>query len=284
MNKAINVIITILSVVSVIVILLLVFFADAFFAIDVSDNVVNITTESVNISFDTDPLILDGTSLDLMEGVVAKDESGNDVTDLVTASVVNEGNDKYIMYSVNSSDYNLETYKRGLQLKNYKGPSIALKKTTYTCDINEIDSYIISLIEAKSIKAYDGYGNDISLSVYVDPSVQIKEAGTQNVTLVVKNSLADTVKRDISIKITGTLDQSKVTISTETTSIKKNSSFSPSEYIVTAVDGDGNDITDKIIFENNVDVTTSGRYKVYYYVAGEDTDSPAATLTVVVTD
>lgn len=284
MNKAINIIVTTLSVISIAVILLLVFFADSLLAVDNSDNVITTTTQSVNISFDTDPLILDGTSIDLMQGVEAKDDSGNDVTKLVSASVVNEGNEKYVMYSVNSSDYNLETFKRGLQLKNYKGPSIAIKNTTYTCDINNIDSYIMSLIEAKSIKASDGYGNDISSNVYVDPSVQLKKAGTQNITLIVKNSLADTARKNISIKITGTLNQSKVTVSTETTSIKKNTTFTPDKYIVSAVDSEGNDITDKIVFENNVDVTTPGRYKVYYYVAGEDTESPAATLTVVVTE
>lgn len=284
MNKVIKFGVNFLAVISIITVVILICFADNLFAVDSSGNVIKNTGNSVYISFETDPLILDGTDINLMDGVTATDSQGNDVIGLVNASVVNDNEDKAIMYSVNDSDYELETTKRGLQLTNYKGPSIAIKKTTYTCDINEINSYIKSLIEAKSIVAKDGYGNDISSSVYVDPYVQIKKPGKQNIELTVKNIFSDVAKRNISITITGSLNETKVTLSTETTTVKKGTMLDPARYIVNAVDEDGKDIKDQIVFDNQVDVNTPGRYNIYYYISGKDNEIPAATLTVVVTE
>ena len=285
MGKVIKVGINIIAVLSIITVIVLVLFADDIFALDSSNNIVTTSTQSVNISFDTDPLILErNKTIDLMEGVTATDSNGNDVTDLVSASVVNENGDKVIMYSVNDSDYSLQTTKRGLQLTGYNGPGIAAEKGTYTCDINEINTYIKSLVEAGSVYAKDGYGNDISSNIYVDTSVQIKQSGKQKVTLTVKNIFADVATKDITINITGVLDETKVTLSTETTTIRKGTVLDPAKYIVTAVDSTGNDIKDQVVFQNDIDVNTPGRYKVYYYISGEDAETPVATLTVVVTE
>lgn len=284
MKKALNIIVMGLSVVSMVTIVVLVFFADTIFKVDSSSNVITVTTKSINVSFDTDPLILDGTDLNLMQGVTATNDSGEDVINLIDASVVNDNEHKLVMYSVNDSNYNLETFERGLQLKNYNGPSIAIKNTTYTCDINEIDTYISQMIEAKYILAKDGFGNDISSNVYVDPSVQVTKVGKQKITLIVKNSFADSVKKNITITVTGKLKENKVTLSTETTTVKKGNTFSPEKYVAVAVNGDGEDISDQIVYDNQVDVNTPGRYSVYYYVAEEENAEPVATLSVVVTE
>ena len=231
MRKAINVGIRALSIICMIVTIFLILFADIILKDNTVYTFITTTSESVDMTFETDPLVIDGTNLNLMQGVKAISESGDDVTDLVDAMVVNENNQKIVMYSINDSRYNLESFKRGLQLKNYKGPSISIKSagkgSRYTCDINYIDDYIYKLIVAKCIVAKDGFGNDISQNVYVDPSVQITEAGIHKITVMVKNSFADTVKNTVTIKITGELKTDEVTIATEMTTIKRGNTSPP---------------------------------------------------------
>ncbi|MCI6008366.1 immunoglobulin-like domain-containing protein [Oscillospiraceae bacterium LCP25S3_E10] len=286
MNRVIKPIVTVIAVLSIIAVIFTILFADSLLKSDKGNTAVVTTTKSVNITFDTDPLILkDGKNIDLMSGVSATDSQGNDVTKLVKASVTNSSNnEKSIMYSINDSDYNLETTKRGLQLLNYKGPKIAVKHTTYTCDINEIDSYIKSMVSAKCIVATDGYGNDISSALYVDSAVQVKAAGNQKVRLTVKNSFADSVSRDIVVNVTGTLDETRVVLSTKSISVKAGTAINPEKYIATAVDKNGNDIKSAIVIQNDVDINTPGNYNVYYYLPDETDAAPAATLTVVVTE
>ena len=185
--------------------------------------------------------------------------------------------------SIPQYDYELETFKRGLKLNNYRLPSINIKKKSYTCDINEIDDYIKNLIADGTISADDGFGNDISSGIYRDNSMQIKTAGNYNIPLTLKNAFADTANQTISVKVTGKLETYTVTLTTETVTIKKNSVFAPNKYIASATDRKGEDVSEQVIYNSEVDLTTVGRYKVYYYIVGKD-DEPAATLTVVVTD
>lgn len=285
MDKYFRLISTIVTILSVFVVLFLILFSDNLLAEDTSNNVIDSSLKNVKITFDTDPLVLEKTNLDLMAGVEAVDERGEDVTDLVNASVINEGESKVVMYSVNRSEYKLESFKRELEMKNYTEPSITVKEGKYKCDINELHSYIRVLIAAGKIKADDGFGNDISPDVYIDPSEEFKEAGTYDIILRVKNSFADSAQKSIPINLTGEIEKAKITLSPQTASVKKDTYFSPDRYILSAVDNEGNDISDKVIYESEVDITTEGIYKVYYYIEGEENkNEPDATLTVVVTE
>lgn len=282
MKKALNIIITSISIICAIITVVLILFADTIFQVDSSGNVIITTTESVNISFDTDPLIIDGTDLSLLQGVTAIDENGKDVTNMVSASVVNDNEQKLILYGINDPNYDLESFERGLQLKNYEGPSISIKNKNYTCDINDLETYITDMIAEGNIKAKDGYGNDISKNVYIDPSTQITESGKQHISLVVKNTFVDMEKKDIEIDITGKVEKNRVILSSESITVRKGNNFSPRKYIATAENGDGEDISDMIVFDNQTDVNVPGSYSVYYYVAGEENEEPVATLSVVV--
>lgn len=283
LGRIINFLITFLAVVCTFIVIVLILFSDIIFAVKDKGGSVSTSAKTVTINFDTDPLVIDGKDIDFMQGVTALDEYENDVTNLVNVSVINENNKKVLAYSVNGDSYELETFQRGLKLSNYKLPSINIKKKSYTCDINEIDDYIKNLIADGTISADDGFGNDISSGIYRDNSMQIKTAGTYNIPLTLRNAFSDTANQTISVKVTGKLETYTVTLTTETVTIKKNSVFAPNKYIASATDRKGQDVSEQIIYNSEVDLTTVGRYKVYYYIVGKD-DEPAATLTVVVTD
>lgn len=285
MGKYFKLISTIVTALSVLVVLFLILFSDSLLAEDTSNNIIDSSLKNVKITFDTDPLVMDKTNLDLMAGVNAVDERGENVIDLVNASVINDTEGKVIMYSINRSEYKLESFKREVELKNYVEPFITVKNEKFKCDINDLHSYIRVLIAGGKIKADDGFGNDISPDIYIDPSKEYKTPGTYQIRLMVKNSFADFAQKDISINLTGEVEKAKITLSPQTATIKKDTYFSPDRYILSAIDNDGNDVMDKVIYENNVDLTKEGIYKVYYYIEGEENgNEPAATLTVVVTE
>ena len=88
MNKAIKSIVTVIAVLSVIAVIFTILFADSSLKSDNEGTAAVAAAKSVNITFDTDPLIIkDGKNIDLMSGVSATDSQGNDVTNLVKASV-----------------------------------------------------------------------------------------------------------------------------------------------------------------------------------------------------
>ncbi len=230
MRRAINITITALSVICTFLTLFLILFADILLKDNTVYTYITTTTESIEMSFETDPLVLDGSDISLMQGVRAVSESGNNVLELVSASVVNENNKKVVVYSVNDPRYNLQSFKRGLQLNNYRGPSISVKNVPYTCDINNIEEYIFKCIDAKYIIARDGYGNDISENIYVDPSVEITKSGRQKVTLAVKNAFADMAKKNVTISITGELvNENEITLATEKTTVRRTRASSPED-------------------------------------------------------
>lgn len=284
MKKTINIIITTIAIICTSVTLFLVLFANAILKVDSSSNVIISTTDSVSITFDEDPLVLDGTSFDLLEGVTAVDSSGMNITHKVDASVMNLEDEKVIVYSINDPNYSLETFERGLKLENYDGPSIKLKDTGFCCNINKLETYIVEMIDNGNISAEDGFGNDISNNIYIDPSVKITVKGLHKLPIMVKNSYGDFETKEMKINITGKLKTNTVTLSSETITVKKGNTFSPEKYIDKAVDSDGNNIANMIVIDNQADVNLPGRYSVYYYVAGEEDQDPVAILSVVVTD
>ncbi|MBQ7522591.1 MAG: hypothetical protein IJU14_06910 [Clostridia bacterium] len=285
LRRIINFLINILAVSGTLIVIILVLFSDMILEIKDTGTTIMSSNKSVNVEFDTDPLVINSKEVDFMRGVKATDEDGNDVKNKLSSSVVNEDNKKYVVYSINGSQYELQNFKRKLTIYNYRLPTIKILKSSYTCDINEIDEYIKTLITDGQISGDDGLGNDISTGIYRDKTaLQITKAGSYDIPLVLNNVFGDEVRNTLRLKVTGKLYTVKVKLTTETTTIRKNSRFSPNSYIASATDSDGNDILNQIIYRSEVDLTTEGRYKVYYYVVGTgEEEDPVATLTVVVT-
>lgn len=202
-GKFMNSFITIVAVLSIFVIFVLILFSDKILAVKDTDIVLTSDSQSIKVTFDSDPLIMDGTNVDLMQGVTAVDGNGKDISDKVSASVVNGNNKKNIIYSVNGSDYDLETFQREIKLEDYKGPSILIKEGEYSCNINDIESYISKLTTSGAITADDGYGNDISSEIHLSSSNTIEGTGIQVVELMVKNKFDDTAKTNMNINVTG---------------------------------------------------------------------------------
>ena len=284
LRRIINFLITILAISGTLIVIILVLFADMILEVKDTGTTIMSSTKNVTVEFKSDPLVIEDKEVDFMRGVTAVDEDGINVTNKLNSSVISEDNKKFVVYSINDTKYDLQNFKRRLIIQNYKLPTIKVRKSSYTCDINEIDEYIKTLIADGQITGDDGLGNDISSGIYRDKtSVQITKAGTYDVPLVLNNVFNDEARQEVRLKVTGKLYSIKVKLTTETTTIRKSSRFVPNSYIASAVDSEGNDVMNQIIYRSEVDINMEGRYKVYYYVVGSGDEEPIATLTVVVT-
>ena len=156
LRRLINFLINILAVSGTLIVIVLVLFSDMILAVKDTGTTIMSSNKAVSVDFESDPLVISDREVDFMKGVTAKDEDGNDVTQRLSSSVVNENNKKYVVYSINGSQYDLQNFKRGLTIRNYRLPSIKVLKSSYTCDINEIDDYIRTLIADGQISGDDG--------------------------------------------------------------------------------------------------------------------------------
>ncbi len=290
MNRIFSISIKALTIISTVIIIVLLFFSNNLFKKDVTEDADTRTERQVKITFDTDPLVVENAGVSLMEGVKAVDENGKDVTNLVSTAVVGDGDDKVVVYSVNGDEYGLETFERGLQLKGYRGPMITVRRTKYGCDINDLTDYLDVLIRSDMVNAKDGFGNDISQQVYIDPTQTVENPGEIEITLMVENKFADVDKNTVLIEVTGVLESNFVQLVTDSVSVKTGNIISPGKYIDYAEDEEGNDISERVVYDDShVDYMTPGKYTIYYYLEDEythevDEDNPVATLNVIVSD
>lgn len=289
MSRLIYISIRLLTIICTITIIVLLFFSNALLKKDASEDIDTLLDRKVSITFDTNPLVVDNAGVSLMQGVKATDENGKDVTHLVNTAVAGEGKDKVIAYSVNGEGYGLETFERDLLLKKYKKPRITVRRTKYGCDINDLSEYLEVLIRSNMVSATDGFGNDISQQVYIDPTQTVQNTGEMEITLMVENKFADVAKNKVLIEITGVLENNFVQLVTDSVSVKLGNVISPVKYIDYAQDAEGDDISDRVVYDDsNVDYMTPGKYTIYYYLRDEytnkiDEENPVATLNVVVT-
>ena len=81
--------------------------------------------EDATITVADESLTYDGSGLiDYLEGVTASDTDGTDLSLKSRYSIVSDGNQKYVQYSVSGQNGQVVYARRPLVLENYQGPSL----------------------------------------------------------------------------------------------------------------------------------------------------------------
>lgn len=287
MKKAKKPFILAVCIISLVLLVCVTIFADKFFLNTASYNSGNSENNGIPVTFtlDSNTLFYDGSGeLNFMDGVHAADNKGNDITHLVKASIADSktGKGKIISYSINKSEYEFSQTERTLELSNYNKPSIKLEVDSLSMDLSERDTYLKQIIANKKINADDGFGHDISSGIYSKDLSEIAEPGEYNIKFSVENFLNDSAEISIPITVTGELVNAEITLSTATVSIPTGSEFNPMDYVLTATDDNGNDLTHLINTDNPVDTSSPGQYTVTYSIKANDSYSSTVSLTVVV--
>lgn len=287
MKKATKPFIITVSAISLVLLICITIFADKFFINTASDNSGNSENDGIPITFtlDSNTLFYDGSGkLNFMEGVHATDNKGNDITHLIKASIADSktGKGKIISYSINKTGYEFSQTERALELSNYNKPSIKLEASSLSMDLSERDTYLKQIIADKIITADDGFGHDISSGIHSKDLSEIAESGEYTIKFSIENFLNDSAEISVPITVTGEIVNAEIILSTETVSIPTGSEFNPMDYVLTATDDNGNDLTHLINTDNPVDTSTPGQYTVTYSIKANDSFSSAVSLTVVV--
>lgn len=237
------------------------------------------------IATPAEDLEYDGTGeIDYMDGVTATDTDGTDITDEITFTVIagDVFNEKTVRYSVFNSNYQLITKDRTLILTNYEGPSITMD-TDVDFDEYDLSSIVDDLAEDGILSATDGYGGDITDDIVFSYTLINSNSSLYQVVFSVNNEYGDTDSVSFNTTITADDDVPTVTLKQSSVTISAGSDFDPMEYVDSAVDGNGEDLSDLVLVEGNINLSKTGQYTLTYSVTNSSGQtSPSVSLIVYV--
>lgn len=233
------------------------------------------------LKFEPEELVYDGTGeLDLMEGVSAFSEDGEDLTDQVTAVLTGDGNktNKIIRYSVFDKNGKETTRRRDLKFVGYNGPSIQVNEhlNLRAENMKNLTSY---LKEEGLLQGHDGFGRDAT-----DEIAWMREnvsQGRYRITFTYTNTYQDSVEKTVDADVEGVMEDLTVTLKTENIELPVGSEFIAEDYIGTILDPSGSG--SRVSVTSSVDTLRAGIYEVRYTVISTDnTQKATAALKVTV--
>lgn len=273
----------ILVIISIVCVGLLVYFIGFFGDAKNEDATISsVSKMRYEITFDTDTLQYTKDT-DLMTGVSARGENGEDLTKFVTVSCKPTSNIavKELTYSINKSGYEIKDYTRRLTVDGaYTGPSISIDDGNIEIALNEINQLSSIISRSGAIETDDGFGRSCSITATFNADVT--EIGEYVATVTAENILGDTKSAKIGVTVT---ESSSSIIKLRTTSITLNigDEFIPEEYVTEAMSKEFGDMKMAVYCEHNVDTTRAGGYTaVYSFKNIPELKNEKATLYVTV--
>lgn len=224
-------------------------------------------------SFEPESLTYDGsTELDLLSGVTLTGPDGTalDAEIFARISTGSSISEKVIEYSADTDAGQL-TASRDLKLVNYNGPAIILPDPLPEIDETMLDSISSAMPSDGTFRAEDGYGNDITSSITFSYTRDETDPTKVHYTFTITNMFNDSATVEAAFTIAN--PKPVITLTENAVTIKKNSAFSPSSYIASAVDVDGSSILHKVTIEGKVNTWKVGTYTLVYSVTGGDGSS-----------
>lgn len=240
--------------------------------------------DNLTIHFDSEELVYSGKGdLNLTKGVTVT--KGNNIE--VKAELYSEikasdsGSKKIITYTAKDAYGNTGTADRTLILKKYKGPSIKIADDYPTIDDTELDSITKIFRDSKSITALDGYSNNITSALETMYTITNASATRIKIGFQVTNMFGDTTSQVIETDLNRTIPL--LTLTTDTDKVPIGATFNPVNYIASATDKDGNDISTSVITEGTIDTNTPGTYVLTYKLTDmEGNEAKVKTLKIIV--
>lgn len=229
----------------------------------VGKNSNQIVPTEISIEFDSNEFFYDGTGvLNLMEGVHASNQDGEDLTEEVHAVITADGTlqRKIICYSIIQEHRQIERL-RTLIMRNYEGPYLSVASPLFF-DAADLDNLITLLKERGGLSANDGYGKDITDRV---TCVRKKTNGEEyQMTFQVINDYQDMTEVNVTAYITGDVPDPAIRLVSREATVAQGTYFDPANYIVSAHDGINDVYLDSIAIQSNVDTQKPGIYRVVY--------------------
>ncbi|MEK4835107.1 immunoglobulin-like domain-containing protein [Bacillus sp. FSL H8-0545] len=226
-----------------------------------------------------------GDKFNPLSGVKAIDKEDGDITDkvIVDGSVDASKPGTYeLTYTVSDSKGHKVTAKQTVTVKQTVEPKdeVPVLTAPTQATINVGDKFN----PLSGVKAIDNEDGDITDKVMVDGSVDASKPGTYELTYKVTDSKGHTVtaKQTVTVKQkVETKNEAPVLTVPFTTTLRVGEEFDPMAG-VSATDKEDGNLTNKIKYEGNVDISKPGKYIVEYWVVDSKGVNATATQTVIV--
>ena len=220
----------------------------------------------------------------LLEGVTATDQEDGDVTDSIMVEGISNFVEKDIVnvtYVAYDSQNHVSRAMRRVHYTNYvpphfsmSGPMVFLSK-----NVGDLMNYV---------GAEDVVDGNISVKAHAsfdDTTTALATVGTHDVEISVTNSLGDTSRLVVPVKVLEDVPHSEnIPLKTYLVYVKKGAEFHPENYLTNQDQAQGGSTlgSSEMQIESNVNTSTPGVYVVDYYLMKNETISATTRLLVVV--
>ena len=220
----------------------------------------------------------------LLEGVTATDPEDGDVTDSVMVEGISHFTDQNtvdVTYVAYDSQNHVARAARQVRYTDYisprfsmSGPMLFLSK-----NVNDMMNYV---------GATDVIDGDISVKAHAsfdDTTIALATVGTHDVEISVTNSLGDTSRLVVPVKVVEDVPHSEsIPLKTYLVYVKKGASFDPAYYLSNPDQAQGSSTMGEstVRINSNVNVVTAGVYSVDYSLVRNDIITAMTRLIVVV--
>lgn len=239
--------------------------------------------DAVNLSFDSEVLYYDGSqSLDLLDGISITDKDGEplELTAYSTIRNTDDQNTKIVTYTVKDEENNEAYAERKLVLHNYYGPALTIGQPYPEIFDIELNHILETFQSAEVLSANDGYGKNITDSIECSYKIEDDKAREVKITFKVTNHFHDTVSETIKVPISRT--KPLIVLTDSSVTIEKDEAFNALEYVASATNEEGQNLTSRIKTTGEVDTGKAGTYSISYTLTDSDLEQ-ADTVKLSVT-
>lgn len=159
--------------------------------------------KSYTITFEKSEIKYNSKCTDLMKGVKAQGDDGEDLTQWVNMEIKSTDDIrlKRLCYRVDKKGYEKKNFERQMILcDDYDGPVLKTKKDTVKISHKKIDTLCEMLLKTQTVTAEDGFGNR-SCKLTASFGKERVEKGTHTVTITAENHLGDKVSKKIKVVV-----------------------------------------------------------------------------------
>ena len=229
--------------------------------------------------FEPEELTYDGTGeIDFLQGVTLDSYSVGELEDMVFIRIFTGENlsQKIVEYTADTENGRVRS-RRLLNLRNYKGPKIELPNDMPSVTENTLADIADILSLENDYKANDGFGHDARKHVQIETEKSNQNSSLVYCTFILENEFADRAVAKADLILTEV--PATIILTDSIVYLNVGDYFDPALYIKSAIDAEGQSITEEVNYEGEIDTNQPGEYEVHYKLRGQ-----SVAMTVIVTE
>ena len=219
----------------------------------------------------------------LLQGVSASDREDGDVTDSLMVEHVSKFVDENVVeatYVAYDSQNHVSRASRRVRYTNYSSPRFGM-----TAPMLFMAKNVGDMLE--NVTAKDSIDGDISMKVHAsfdNTAAELSSVGVHDVELSVTNSLGDTVRLTVPVRVVEDITHSEsLPLKSYLVYLHKGDSFNPADYLnVEFPDQEKEKNVSRIQIDSNVNLSAPGVYAVDYTLLRNEVNAAMTRLIVVV--